>query len=329
MDKRLDNRYKIELHCHLDGSLSLETIKKIIDKDKLPKDDQVILNLLQASGECKNLTEYLEKFNLPLEGLQTIDNLKLAGYNLIKDVSKENVKYIEVRFAPMLSCNNLKCSDVIEAVISGVKKAEKEFGIMTNIIVCAMRHHTYETNFSMLKNACDFLGSGVCALDLAGDEIKFPTKLHVELFKSAKRFKIPFTIHSGETGDVENIRLALELGASRLGHGIALIKDKKLMKDVYDNNIGIEMCPTSNLQTKAVDSLANYPMKEYLKNNLLVSINTDNRTVSNTNSTKEIEIVKELYNDDYPELEKILYMNAVKTSFAEDGIKDKLIRLYK
>ncbi|MDR3259334.1 MAG: adenosine deaminase [Fusobacteriaceae bacterium] len=322
-------RYKIDLHCHLDGSLSLETIKKIIKNDKLPKDDRSIFKLLQVSDICKNLTEYLEKFDLPLEGLQTKENLELAGYNLIKDVSKENVKYIEVRFAPMLSCNYLKCSDVIEAVIIGVKKAEKEFDIMTNIIVCAMRHHTYETNFAMLKSACGFLGKGVCALDLAGDEIKFPTKLHVELFKSAKRFKIPFTIHSGETGDIENIRLALELGASRLGHGIALIKDEKLMRDVYDNNIGIEMCPTSNLQTKAVDNLNNYPMKEYLKKNLLVSINTDNRTVSNTNSTNEIEIVKELYKKDYPELEKILYMNAVKTSFAEDRIKDKLIMLYK
>lgn len=325
----IKNLPKIELHCHLDGSLSLETIKKILPSEKLPSTDSDILKLLKVSDNCKNLSEYLEKFKLPLMGLQNSENLELAAYNMIKDVSMENLKYIEVRFAPTLSTNGgLSIGEVIESVIRGLKKGENEFGVYINCIVCGMRQDSYETNINMLKIAKDFLNYGVCALDLAGDEIKFPTKNHVDLFKYAKNINFPFVIHSGETGNIENVTLAVELGAKRLGHGIALRKDKELIKVVKSKKIGIEMCPSSNIQTHAVEDYNEYPMGMFLVNDLLVSVNTDNRTVSNTTMTHELEIVEKLYGKEINDLIKKIYDNSVITSFADDSIKNYLVKLF-
>lgn len=325
----IKNLPKIELHCHLDGSLSLETIKKIIPVKKLPSSDSDILKLLMVSDNCKNLSEYLEKFHLPLTGLQSSENLELAAYNMIKDVSKENLKYIEVRFAPTLSINNgLSIAEVIESVIRGLKKGEEEFGVYTNCIVCGMRQDSYEKNVNMLKIAKDFLNYGVCALDLAGDEIKFPTKTHIDLFKYAKNIDFPFVIHSGETGNIENVALAVDLGAKRLGHGIALGQDQELIKVVKSKRIGIEMCPSSNIQTHAIENYEEYPMRKFLENDLLVSVNTDNRTVSNTTMTRELEIVEKLYGNEINNLMKKIYDNTVITSFADDSIKNYLESLF-
>jgi len=319
---------KVELHCHLDGSLSLETIKEIIPKDKLPLSDKDIFKLLKVSENCKNLSEYLEKFDLPLLGLQTNENLELAAYNMIKDVAAENIRYIEVRFAPALSTNSgLSMGDIIQSVVNGLKKGEKDFNVYTNCIVCAMRQFSYKENSKMLKIAKDYLGHGVCALDLAGDEIKYPTKNHIDLFKLAKDMNFPYTIHSGETGSIENVVLAVELEAKRLGHGIALGRDKNLMDEVKKLNIGIEMCPSSNIQTRAVENYDTYPMGKFLENEMLVSVNTDNRTVSDTTMTKELEIVQNLYGNKIENLVEKIYINSVTTAFAEDSMKDYLIKL--
>jgi adenosine deaminase len=264
---------------------------------------------------------------LPLQGLQTYDHLKLAAYQLIQDAAHDSVQYLEVRFAPMLSVGSLRCQEVLEAVVAGTKTGCTDFGIHANVIVCAMRHHSYETNLEMLKTAYDFLHHGVCALDLAGDENNYPTKLYLPLFQLAQKLHFPYTIHAGEQGNLENVKIAIQLGAKRLGHGIALVQDPNLMTLVQSRRIGIEMCPTSNLQTRAVKNYAEYPMGEFLRRGLLVTVNTDNRTVSDTSSTKEFTLVKNLYGESFPNLVTKLYRNAVEVSFADDSIKDRLLRI--
>ena len=155
----LRNLPKLELHCHLDGSLSLEFLKERLRQD-------ISLSQIQAGWECKNLAEYLQKFDLPLLALQNEEGLKGAGYDLIRSVSKENVKYIEVRFAPLLSVHeNLGTKQVIESVLQGLEQGKKEFQVEYNVIVCAMRHHSLEDNLHMIRQAREFLGEGVCAAD--------------------------------------------------------------------------------------------------------------------------------------------------------------------
>ena len=226
----------------------------------------------------------------------------------------------------MLSVNEaLDCKKVIESVIDGLKEAERKYGVYASAIVCAMRHHSEEQNLEMLRVAREFLGHGVCALDLAGDESRFPTRLFREMFGEARRLDMPFTIHSGECGSVDNVREAIELGAKRMGHGIALQKSSELQMVCRNKRIGIEMCPTSNLQTRAVEDLSFYPLEAFVKKDIPVSINTDNRTVSGTTITQEIKLVMEQLHQ--PE-EVILQCtkNAIETAFADDAIKHELYR---
>lgn len=330
----LKSLVKLDLHCHLDGSMSPEIIEFLLKDESLEKNleelsIEQIRQRLQVSPDNKSLAQYLEKFDLPISCIQNEKGLELAAYDLLKNAAEENVKYIEVRFAPMISANDhINTSQVIEAVLLGIKKAEAEFPIKGKVIVCAMRNFSLESNIEMLKVARNYLGEGVCALDLAGDEAAYPTKEQADLFLKAKSLEMPFTIHSGETGSIENVKVAIELGAKRLGHGIALKKDETIMKEVRDRRIGIEMCPTSNLQTKAVDSWDDYPLNNFLKQGLLVSINTDNRTISNTTITKEFLQINKKMDINKAKIKRLIE-NSIEISFADDSTKHDLLKLLK
>lgn len=318
--------FRVELHCHLDGSLNLDFVQRHLASQGITINRTELEERLEVKPDCTSLTEYLEKFDLPLLCLQTKEALEQAAYELVMDAAKDGVAYIEVRFAPMLSIEKgLTCAEVIDSVVCGLKKGERESGTYAFAIVCAMRHHSFEQNMEMLRATKQFVGRGVCALDLAGDESAYPTSLFRKLFIQAKEWEIPFTIHSGECGSVDNIREAIELGAERLGHGIALEKSPELRKLCKEKGIGIEMCPTSNLQTKAVESMEGYPLKQFLEEGLLVSVHTDNRTVSGTTMEQEETLVKErlqLSDEMWLQCTK----NAIQTAFASDEIKEELMR---
>lgn len=304
---------KLELHCHLDGSLTKAMVERYLGHP-------VSENELTVSKDCRSLTEYLKKFDLPLQCLQDEKGLEEGAYAFVEEAEKENVQYIEVRFAPMLSVHDsLSCGKVIEAVRTGMERARADFGVRYGIIVCAMRHHTGEQNMEMLKCARQFLGHGVCALDLAGDESMYPTSGFRDLFQEARRLEMPFTIHSGETGSVENVRTAYELHARRIGHGIALKKDPELLRLYSEAGIGVEMCPTSNFQTKAVQSWEEYPLMQFLEKGIKVSINTDNRTVSATTMTEELTRIYQQYGKDDQLIMKLL-QNAAETAFNPEVI---------
>ena len=320
---------RVELHCHLDGSLNIDSVQEMLKEQGDVYEREELRNKLEVEPNCTSLTEYLEKFELPLRCLQTKEGLRRAAYELVRDVAAEGVRYIEVRFAPMLSTEKgLTCRDVIASVVEGLKAGEREYRVFASAIVCAMRHHSLEQNMQMLTEAREFVGKGVCALDLAGDESAFPTSLFRSLFIQAKEWGIPFTIHSGECGNVDNIREAIELGAQRLGHGIALEKSEDLRKLCREKGIGIEMCPTSNLQTKAVDSFDSYPLKQFMDEGLLVSIHTDNRTVSGTTLVDEEVVVRKQLHLSQEIIVKCTE-NAIRTAFASDEIKKQLMEEFK
>ena len=316
---------RVELHCHLDGSLNVDFVDSMLRKQGIIIERKELEEKLKVRPDCTSLTEYLEKFALPLLCLQTKEGLEQAAYELVMDAAKDDVAYIEVRFAPMLSTDKgLTCKEVIESVVCGLKKGEEETGVYASAIVCAMRHHSLEQNMEMLQATRPFVGEGMCALDLAGDESAFPTSLFRELFAQAKEWEIPFTIHSGECGSVDNIREAIALGAKRLGHGIALEKSPELRRVCKEKGIGIEMCPTSNLQTKAVEDFNSYPLKQFLEEGLLVSVHTDNRTVSGTTMEQEEKLVK-----DHLQISDEMWLqctkNAIQTAFASEEIKQQLM----
>ena len=238
------NMPKIELHCHLDGSMSLPLIQKLMQQEKKePLGLEELRKKLVAPMDCSSLAEYLEKFELPLGCLQTKEGLSAAAQDLALSAAKEQVKYLEVRFAPAFSMEQgLSVREILESVRDGLKKAEEKADILTGMIVCTMRNLETEKNIAMLKEAREFLGNGVVACDLAGDEKAYPTAAFADVFATAKKYGMPYTIHAGECGSREEIRTAIELGTSRIGHGIAMSGDEELQTIRSGNFTMPEFC---------------------------------------------------------------------------------------
>ena len=310
---------KVELHCHLDGSLSREFIERRLNR-------KVSQSELSVSDDCRSLNEYLEKFDLPGKCIMDEEGLSDAGYDVLKSMKQENVRYAEIRFAPLLSeTEDMNCAKVIEALLAGLEKGKKDFGIEYGVITCAMRHHSEEENRRMIRTAREYLGYGVCAADLAGAEALYPMSEFMELFQETKKLGMPFTLHAGECGSVQNILDSVEAGAGRIGHGIAMRGHREVQKELQRKGIGIEMCPVSNFQTKAVESTKDYPMREFLDNGLKVTVNTDNRTVSNTTLTKELAFIQKTYGITDEEI-RLMMKNAVDVAFADDAVKERILK---
>ena len=311
------NMPKIDLHCHLDGSMTRESISEILGRDVQDLE-------LQVPDECKSLAEYLNKFDVPLECIQTPDGLKKSAKDFLLSLTEDHVKYVEVRFAPQLSRHQgMNCIQVMEAVLEGLEEAKRECGILYQVIACTMRHHDEETNIRMLKECREFLGNGLCAVDLAGDEAGFPTAGFKNVFEYARKLDYPYTIHAGECGSVQSILDAVEMGAKRIGHGIAMTGNPEVQRILARKHIGIEMCPISNYQTKAVKLGEIYPIREFTNNGLLTTINTDNRTVSNTSIAKEINFLHEKFGISEEELRQY-QKNAIEAAFCDDTVKHEI-----
>lgn len=322
------NMPKIELHCHLDGSMGVDVTRRLLAERGESYEREELVRLLEAPADCESLAEYLERFDLPIRCLQTREGLFAAAEDLALTAAKEHVKYLEVRFAPSFStAEGLSVREVIESVQKGLAAAEEQADIRTGIIVCGMRHLDMETNLAMLAAARELYGCGVVACDLAGDEKAFPNAQYAEFFERARALGMQYTIHAGECGSRENIRDAVALGASRIGHGIAMRGDAELIRLCADRRIGVEVCPTSNLQTKALRDFTDYPFLEFYEAGVPLSVNTDNRTVSATSSTDEFMRLAEAGMMNERISEKI-YRDSVEMSFAGDEVKHKLLKDY-
>lgn len=317
---------KIELHCHLDGSVRPHIL------EELARQQQVILNLssdelataMSAPANCESLLDYLNCFDVVLPFLQQAPALELVAYDLIVQVAAENVRYIEVRYAPLLfSHQGLSMADIIQAVNAGLTRGATEFGVKVNTLLCGMRHHTTAQNLAVVAATKEFIGQGVVGFDLAGDEANFPTSEFTEIIELAQQQNIPLTLHAGECGCPKNVWDSIQLGATRVGHGVAIQKDSDLLAHCVADEIVIEMCPTSNLQTKAVSSQADYPLLKFLEAGARVCINTDNRTVSNTTLTKEYLQLHEWYTISYQQLADFNH-NAIEGAFISMSEKEAL-----
>lgn len=324
----LDRLPKVELHCHLDGSIPLEVLKDlcVMGHITVPGDEKQFRRLAEAGDNCESLTEYLKAFELPLSCLKTEESFFRASYAVAAQAAMENVKYMEIRFAPLLSeTSALAAESVIEASIAGLQKACKEKGIYTSLILCGMRHFSVSDNYRTLDLGKQYLNKGVCGIDLAGDESAYQNELFLDYFKKAENSGIPLTVHSGECSRIQNIELAVEYGARRIGHGIAMRGNDALQELIRKKEIGVELCPNSNIQTGAVASAEEYPFREFLDHGVKISINTDNRTVTNTTMKKELQFLDTHFGLSVEEAKRLM-MQAMETSFAEKGMKESVIK---
>ncbi|MBC2852376.1 adenosine deaminase [Cetobacterium sp. 2G large] len=324
---------KIELHCHLDGSVRPETIIELakIEGVDLPTSNiEKIKNILIAPMECTSLNEYLERFQVPVAIMQSKESLKRVAYELMEDSAKENIKYIEIRFAPLLHTNKgLTSEDIIQSVLEGIKEGEKNYDIKGNLILSFLRHMPAETIYEVIEIGKKYLGQGVVAIDLCASEEKGFCEKFIKPFLLGKNYGYRVTIHAGETGIGENVFDAIQtLGAERIGHGIHIKNCKEAYELVKEKNIFLEMCPTSNVQTKAVNSFDAHPILDFHRDGIKVTINTDNRTVSNTTLTNEYHVIKENFEIDL-DTYKNIYFNSVDAAFTDCQTKEKLKNLLK
>jgi adenosine deaminase len=310
---------KTDLHVHLDGSMRLETILDLAKKGNIDlgvTTRDALFDTIGVGKQHKSLEAYLKGFAITLKVLQTKEGLYRAAYELAEDAKQENIEYMEVRFSPILHTERrLAPTTILESVLAGLRDAERDFGIKSGVIVCGIRNISPQVSLRLAELAVAFKNRGVVGFDLAGSEYNYPAKDHLEAFSLILSNNVNVTIHAGEAYGPESIHQALHYcGAHRLGHGTRLREDGDLLNYVNDHRIPMEICVSSNTQTGAVHSLKEHPIKFYLDLGLRVTVNTDNRLITNTTMTDEYYLVYQQF-DLMPREIMDLIMNGVKSSF--------------
>jgi len=282
---------KAELHCHLDGSVRPATLLELAHEARvqMPKHTPEELADFMRVDDAQTLEDYLKRFDVTVSVMQSEEALERIAYELAEDAADDGVRYIEVRNAPILNVvQGLTLVQAVEAPLRGLRRAEKDFGITGRFIICALRHFSPEDSLEMAQLAVEFKNDGVVAFDMAGPEKGHPAARHAAAFKYAREHNLGVTVHAGEGDGVESVRQAVHIcGANRIGHGTRLIEDADLTQYVNDRRIALEICLTSNVQTRVTESYETHPLREYFDRGLNVTLNTDNRLMSGTTLTDE------------------------------------------
>lgn len=282
---------KTDLHVHLDGSLRPATIVELAESHgvSLPTDDPEALGDYLHVRDAQNLEDYLGRFAITLSVMQHSDAIERIAYELCEDAAAENVRYMEIRYSPiLLTSEGLPLPETVEAPLRGMRRAREEFGIESSLIICGIRNMDADVSRDLADLTIAYKNRGVVGFDLAGAEYNYPAKKHKNAFYMVRNANVNATIHAGEAYGPESIHQALHYcGAHRIGHGTRLYEDSDLMQYINDHRIPLEICLTSNVQTRAVDSFATHPVRLYFDRGLVVSLNTDNRLMSGTTVTEE------------------------------------------
>ena len=317
----------VDLHLHLDGSISLQSARNLAKMQGIELcSDSELLSKLCVSESCRDLCEYLEKFDFPLSLLQTREAIEEAVYTLCEELLNQGLVYAEIRFAPQLHCQKgLSQQEAAEAAIKGMKRSN----MLSTLILCCMRGEgLYQKNIDTVNCAKSFLGHGVGAVDLAGAESLYSNEGFADVFEYARKIGVPFTIHAGEADGALSVRSAIAMGARRIGHGVRAYEDEDLLSEIAKKGIALELCPTSNLNTKVFESLDEYPIEKFIRAKALITVNTDNMSVSNTTLAKEFEKLSAVYSFFEADLKNIV-KTAIEVSFADPLTKKKAFDIVK
>lgn len=316
----------IDLHLHLDGAITPDIAKKLaaVQKIELPaEDDEQLEKLLTVPEDCTSLNDFLKCFALPDSLMMTKEGMSEAVYLVAENIKSQGVIYAEIRFAPQLHTEQgMTQEEAVLAALEGLKRTD----LKANLILCCMRGDGNEAaNYETVELAKKYLveDGGVTGIDLAGAEAIYPTSDYSELFAKAKAHGIPFTIHAGEADGAESVRCAIEYGAVRIGHGVRINEDKSVEELVKNKGIYLEMCPTSNRQTHAVEDMSDYPLIDYLNQGIKVTLNTDDMAIEGTTLAEEYRYMERMFGLT-PEQEKIMLANAIDAAFTSENVKNEL-----
>lgn len=315
----------IDLHLHLDGSISVPMARRLAETGglELPASDHELTKLLSVERGCRDLNEYLARFDFPAQLLQTEAQVSECVYLLQEELKARGYLYAELRFAPQRSCwQGASQAAIVEAAIDGLGRSDFDAGL----IVCCMRgNDTREANLETVRLAHRHLGQGIVALDLAGAEALFPFEGHQGEFALARKLDVPFTIHAGEAAGPESVWAALAAGASRIGHGVRAASDAALLDELARRQVACEFCPTSEIDTCIFESYAEVPLPAFLAAGVPVTINADNMAVSTTDVRSELRALALTFGLADADVEQLL-ANAARAAFAPPELRERLER---
>lgn len=319
---------KAELHCHLDGSVRPSTLLELGREYKkpMPRDDAEALADFMRVDDAKSLEDYLARFDVTLSVMQTAEALDRIAYELSIDAARDGVKYIEVRYAPVLNTREgMSLERAVESAIDGLERAERDGGAMARVLVTGLRHLSPDVSLELARLAVAFKHRGVVGFDLAGGELGNPAAPHAAAFAYAREHDLACTCHAGEGADASSVREAIHVcGANRIGHATRLIEDESLTQYVNDRRIALEICLTSNVQTHAVESYQEHPLRHYFDRGVNVVLNTDNRLMSGTTLTDEYRHAASTLGFTFDELSEIA-LNGFASAFIPWEARERLI----
>lgn len=282
---------KAELHCHLDGSVRPSTLIELGREygKPMPAATADALGEHMVVRDARNLEEYLARFDVTLSVMQRADALERITYELMEDAACDGVRYIEIRYSPVLNLSEgLSLGDAVEAPLRGIERAERDHPVRGRVIICGIRNMSPDVSMELATLAVAYRDRGVVGFDLAGAEAGNPASLHAPAFAYARQHDLAVTIHAGEGDGADSVRQAVhDCGANRIGHATRLFEDASLTRYVNDRRIALEICLTSNVQTRAADTYESHPVRGYYDAGLNVVLNTDNRLMSGTTLTDE------------------------------------------
>ncbi len=311
---------KVELHLHLDCSLSYRLVSRLKPSvTRAQFDDEFI-----APARCTNLVDFLKRPPKSIALMQTEENLQLAVEDLFAQLRRDNLIYVEVRFAPLLHLDQgMKPEQVVDVVDSALDAASKETGIHAGLILCTLRHYSGAQSMETVKLVERFRGRRVVALDIAGDEAGFPVDAHISAFAYAAEKKLGRIAHAGEASGPESVWQTLEhFTPSRIGHGVRSVEDPELMGHLRKTGIHLEVCPSSNVQTNMYEIYGDHPIRDLPDSGVSFNINTDSRTVNNLSLTDEYHRLHDAFGWNKEFLQANLY--AIRASFAPEALKHEL-----
>jgi adenosine deaminase len=310
---------KAELHCHLDGSVRPQTLLDLAaERDVvLPGHSAAQLHDYMIVRDATDLEDYLSRFSVTLSVMQDAEALERIARELVVDAAHDGVRYIEIRYSPILNTQDgLSLDEAVEAPLRGIAAGTFETGTVGRLIICAMRHLDPSVSSELARLAVAYRHHGVVGFDLAGGELGHPANRHVESFAYARSHDLAVTVHAGEGDGADSVRQAVHVcGANRIGHATRLFEDQSLTQYVNDRRIPLEICLTSNVQTRVVQSYEAHPLRSYYKHGQVVVLNTDNRLMSGVTLIDEYAHAASLLGFTFRELAQVA-RNGFESAFA-------------
>ena len=312
---------KVELHLHLDCSLSYQVVRQL---NSNITEDQYRGSFI-APRRCSSLAEYLTRAPHAIRLMQSKDALKLVVEDMFEQLAADNIIYVELRYGPLLHLDEgLTPEEVVETVDRAVEECIRETGIEARLILCTLRHYTREQSLETARLVERAKGSHTVALDIAGDEAAYPLAPHKAAYDYAHERGLFVTAHAGEAAGAESVWETLrELAPSRIGHGIRSVEDPKLITHLKQQHIHLEVCPTSNVQTNVCNSLREHPVDRLYRDGISLSINTDSRTITDTTLSREYQELEQTFQWSREELLRC-NLEAIRAAFLPAEARQRL-----